>query len=245
MPDLPHRRRRQRPAWTEPIVQRLTPAIKVLVIADALLFFFYVLAAPAEPLMETHLGLGPGFFRGELWQPFTALFVHFHFLSFLFNMIGLWFVGAYIERTQGTRRFLMILFGAGVLANLAIAGVSHMSVYRAGYVTDGCSFAVLALFVAFGRLFGRTPAQMLPGLTLQARYISLILVLMSVAVDLARRDWPALAGTATAVVVGYLFVGGAGGLRELLDGIRARRLRRRYRVIEGGGGRRRGPKYLN
>ena len=250
MPDLPHRRRRQRPAWTEPIVQRLTPAIKALVIVEAFLFLLLLALYkhPAGAAMEAHLGLGPGFFRGEVWQPLTALLIHFpqSFLSFLFNLIGLWFVGAYIERTLGTRRFLILFFGAGVLANLAIAGVSHLSLYRSGYITDGCSFAVLALFVAFGRLFGRAPAQILPGLTLQARYLSLLLVLWAVVVDLARMDWPALAGTGTSVLVGYLLVGGVGGLRELLDRMRARRLRRRYRVIEGGGGgRRRGPKYLN
>jgi membrane associated rhomboid family serine protease len=249
MPDLPHRRRRQRPAWTEPIVQRLTPAIKALVIVDALLFFLLLAlyGRPAGAALEAHLGLGPGFFRGELWQPLTALFVHFphSFLSFVFNLIGLWFVGAFIERTLGTRRFLILFLGAGVLANLAIAGVAHLNLYGAGYVFDGCSFAVLALFVAFGRLFGRAPAQILPGLTLQARYLSLLLVLWAVVVDLLRGDWPALAGTLTCVLVGYLFVGGFSGFRAFLDGIRARRLRRRYRVIDGGGGRRRGPKYLN
>ena len=92
MPDLPHRRRRQRPAWTEPIVQRLTPAIKALVIVDALLFFLLLAlyGRPAGAALEAHLGLGPGFFRGELWQPLTALFVHFphSFLSFVFNLIG-------------------------------------------------------------------------------------------------------------------------------------------------------------
>jgi membrane associated rhomboid family serine protease len=244
MPDLPHRRRPQRPSWTEPIAQRLTPAIKVMVIASALLYALFVFVTEARPAMMAHLALGPGLFRGELWQPLTSLFVHFDLLGFVFNLIGLWFVGAYIERTQGTGRFLTLFLAAGVLSNLAIAAVAHTGAYRSGDVRDGCSFAVLALFVAFGRIFGRAPAQLLPGLVLQARYLALMFVGWGVVVGLVRRDWPGLAATAVASAVGYL-LGAGGSLRELIDGIRARRLRRRYRVIEGGAGRRRGPKYLN
>src|SRR3954447_15100977 len=125
MPDLPRRRSPQRPSWTAPIAERLTPAIKAMVIADALIFFFYVFAKSLQGPMREHLGLGPGLFRGEVWQPVTALFVHFDPIGFLFNMVGLWFVGAFIEREHGTRRFLALFFASGILANLAIAGLSY------------------------------------------------------------------------------------------------------------------------
>src|SRR6476661_8893228 len=125
MPDLPRRRPPGRPSWTQPIAERLTPTIKILVIADALLFFFYVFVREARGFMEAHLAIGPGLLHGEPWQALTSLFVHFDPLGFIFNLIGLWFVGAFIERTQGTRRFVTLFFTAGILANVAIAVVSE------------------------------------------------------------------------------------------------------------------------
>ena len=55
--------------------------------------------------IETHLALGPAALLGrpvpELWQLVTSLFVHLEPWSFFFNMLGLWFVGATIERQLG------------------------------------------------------------------------------------------------------------------------------------------------
>jgi membrane associated rhomboid family serine protease len=234
MPDLPPRRRPPvRPSWSQPIAERLTPAIKAFVIADAVIYALYVFVREARPAMMAHLALGPGLFSGELWQPVSALFVHFDLLGFVFNIIGLWFVGAFIERTQGTGRFVTLFLVAGVLANLALAGVNHLRPYRAGDISDGCSYAVLALFVAFGRIYGRAPAQVLGGLFLQARHLALIFVGWGVLASLLRADWGQLAATLTAAGVGYL--GAApGGLSEAWNALKVRRLRRRYRVIEGG-----------
>jgi membrane associated rhomboid family serine protease len=234
MPDLPPRRRPPvRPSWSQPIAERLTPAIKAFVIADAVIYALYVFVREARPPMMAHLALGPGLFSGELWQPMTSLFVHFDLLGFVFNLIGLWFVGAFIERTQGTRRFVTLFLTAGVVANLVLAGVNHLRPYRAGEISDGCSFAVLALFVAFGRIYGRAPAQVLGGLFLQARHLALIFVAWGVLASLLRADWGQLAATLTAAGVGYL--GAApGGLSEAWSALKVRRLRRRYRVIDGG-----------
>ncbi|HVZ88324.1 MAG TPA: rhomboid family intramembrane serine protease [Polyangia bacterium] len=244
MPDLPSRRRPTRPSWSQPIADRLTPAIKAFVIVDAILYAFYVFVREVRPVMEAHLALGPGLFRGELWQPVTALFVHFDLLGFIFNIIGLWFVGAFIERTQGTRRFVTLFLAAGVLANLTLAGVSHARLFRADAVFDGCAFAILALFVAFGRIYGRAPAQIVPGLVLQARQVALIFVAWGVVASLLRADWAQLAATLVATVVGYL--GAApGGFSEAWSALKLRRARRRYKVIDGGADRPPPKKYWN
>ncbi|HXJ20098.1 MAG TPA: rhomboid family intramembrane serine protease [Polyangia bacterium] len=246
MPDLPPRRRRSsRPSWSEPIAERLTPAIKAFVITDAILYAFYVFVREVRPAMIAHVALGPGLWRGEVWQLVTSLFVHFDLLGFVFNVIGLWFVGAFIERTQGTRRFVTLFLVSGVLANVALAGIAHLRTYQAGDVFDGCSFAVLALFCAFGRIYGRAPTQVLGALSLQARHLALIFVGWGVVASLLRADWAQLVATLVAAAAGYL--GAApGGLREAWGTFRMRRLRRRYRVLDGGASPPRPPKkYLN
>jgi membrane associated rhomboid family serine protease len=191
--------------------------------------------------MVAHLALGPGLFSGEIWQPVTSLFFHVDPLSFIFNLIGLWFVGATIERTQGRRRFIALFSTAGVLSNLAIAAVSQLSQRPA--VSTGCSYAVLALFVAFGRVFGGAQTQVFGGLYLRARTLAIIFVVWAAVMNLVQGDWAGLAGTVVTTAVGY-FVGAPGGLQEAWAALKARRHRRRYRVIEGGGGRPR-KKYMN
>jgi membrane associated rhomboid family serine protease len=229
MRDLPPRRRAPAPAWTRPIAERLTPTIKALVVIQTVVYLFYVLVREVRPLFEAHLALGPGMMRGELWQPFTAMFVHLNGLTFLFNLIGLWFVGAFIERTIGMRRFLTLFFVSGILAMAAMGLVMPFKTYALG---EGCTYAVLALFVAFGRMYNRAPAQILGGLVMQARYLSLILVGFAVVVDLVRGDWASLAATLVASMAGFALSGR--GLGDMMGLWRARRLRRRYRVLDGG-----------
>src|SRR4051812_3673832 len=109
MPDLPPRRRPPAsPAWMRPITERLTPAVKALVIVQTVMVCFYAVVREGRPFFVNHLALGPGMLHGEAWQPVTALFVHLDGLGYFFDMIGLWFVGAFIERQHGTRRFLQI-----------------------------------------------------------------------------------------------------------------------------------------
>lgn len=243
MPDLPPRRRSARPSWTQPITDRLTPTIKALVIANAFAYATYVFIREARPFIEAHLALGPRFFSGEIWQPLTSLFVHFDLISFIFNLIGIWFVGATLEQTQGTRRFLALFLGAGVLANLAIIGISRLRPFHAGDVFAGSSEAILALFVATGRIFGRAPTQVLGGLVLQARTLAAIFVGFFAFMALVRGDWAQLGGTIVATLVGY-FGAAPGGWSEAWTAFKTRRARRRYRVIEGGA-KRPPKKYLN
>ncbi len=230
MRDLPPRRRAPAPAWTRPITERLTPTIKALVVVETLVYFFYVFVERAQPLFKTHLALGPGMMQGEFWQPLTAMFVHLNGLTFVFNLIGLWFVGAFIERTIGMRRFLVLFFASGILGMVAMGLVLPFKPFSLG---EGCTYAVLALFVAFGRMYNRAPAQVLGGLVMQARHLSMILVGFSVVVDLARGDLASLAATLVASLTGFLLAGGK-GFGDIVSLWRARRLRRRYRVLDGG-----------
>jgi len=229
---------------------RLTPTIKTLIIVDTVIYFFYVVVRQSREFMEMHLALSAFIFRGELWQPVTSLFVHLDFLGFLFGMVGLWFIGGIIEKTQGTRRCVTLFLAAGVLANLVIAGGFLLLGSARLSFDDGTTFGTTALFVAFGRLYGRQSAQIWPiPISIQARYLVVILTGFLAAAFVTRGDWPHLAGLAVAVAVGF-FGAASGGFTELRtflaqarDVAKARRMRRRFGVIEGGG--RRPKKYVN
>src|SRR4051812_24360808 len=213
MPDLPRRRRPpQRPSWMEPIAQRMTRTITVLVVADTVLFFAYLFIDGLHPFIDRHLALGPGFLgRYELWQPFTALFVHVQFPSWILNLIGVWFLGT-LEMMQGRRRFLTVYLGAGVAANVAMGLVGRALGIEAPI--SSCSLANLAAFVALGRLFGRQPIQIVAGLFLQGRIMAALFVAFSLAFDLDQGfrlgDWRFVVGTLVASLFGFLLAAPGG-----------------------------------
>jgi membrane associated rhomboid family serine protease len=245
MPDLP-RRRPPSSSWAQPIRDRLTPVIKVLVIAQTVVFAFYGLVPPLALLITNHLALGPEFFAGEIWQPFTSLFVHADWVSWALDLVGLWFVGAFTERTHGQRRFLWLYFGAGVLSNLLMAAVAHFSTYQNGQIFFGPSGAIMALFIAFGRSYGRAQTQVLGTLFLEARTLSLLLLGFAVVSDIYRRNWAGLAGTLGAAAFGYFWAGGSPReLFQFLRGLMPRRGRRRYQVLDGGQAPPRRKTYIN
>jgi rhomboid protease GluP len=222
------------PYWMRPLTERLSPTITALVIINTLAFAFYAVVKPTRMFVEEHLALGPAVFqRLELWQLFTSIFFHLDGVAFLFGMVGLWFVGAAMERELGRTRFLLLFFLSAMLANLAFAVVS-LSQGRAELL-GGSSMAVLALFVAFGRVYNRTPARLLGNLVLEARTLTIILVAFALVSDLFRGSLPALAGDVVALVAGYVLSGGRGaGLSALLSRLRKRKPRRRFHLVEGG-----------
>jgi membrane associated rhomboid family serine protease len=224
------------PPWFRPVQDRLSPTITTLVVTNALLFALYAVVKPSHAFIENHLALGPTALQGrpipELWQVVTSLFIHLEPWSFFFNVLGLWFVGATIERQLGRTRFLTLFLVPAVLGNLVMAGVMRLT--GAEQLLAGCGLAVLALFVAFGRLYDRTPARILGGLVLEARTLVLILVAFALLSDLLRWSMVGLAGDVVALVTGYVLAGGRGaGLRELFTRF-GRRSRRRFSVVDGG-----------
>jgi membrane associated rhomboid family serine protease len=226
-------RRGPDPAWMRPITDRLSPAIRILIIIDAALFAFYAVVKEIQPFFDEHLALGPRMVAGEFWQPITSLFVHIDFINFAFNVIGLWFVGATIERNLGTRRFLLLFFACGMVANL-VQGTLSVVLGRP-QLFAGCGNAVLGLFVAFGTIFDRSPVRVLGGMVMEARILTAILIGFAFLADLTRGAWANLAADTVVVILGYALAGGRGeGLGRSWHAWRARRTRRRYQVLEGG-----------
>ena len=233
------------PYWMRPVTERLSPTITALVIVNTLAFAFYAVVRQSRMFVDAHLALGPSVFQGlELWQLFTSVFIHLDGVSFLFGMIGLWFVGATMEREVGRRRFLILFLLSAVLANLALATVSWF--LNDPLLTGGSNMGVLALFMAFGRIYNRTPTRLLGNLVLEARTLTAILVGFALLGDIFRGSMPALAGDVTALLAGYFLSGGRGaGLGELWQRLRKRKPRRRFQLVEGGRQEDRRSPYLN
>jgi len=234
------------------VAARMTPAIKAIVALNVIAFLVFLLVHEVRVAMLELLSVTPDL-RHAPWQPLTAMFLQdgrsgTGFFSLLLDVVALWFVGGDIERRRGTPRFLLLFFGSGILANVATALVARK--FGAVNIYMGPSTAILALFVAYGRLLGPVPVPLFGNFVVTATRIAQFWVVVALLMGLGARDAPGVAGTIVGVACGYLLAA-PGGLSSALEGWRARRARKRYQVLEGGaapprrGTGRRAQKYWN
>ena len=216
-----------------PITAGLTSTIRALLIANAVLFGAFILVRPLRTAMITHLAVGPGLFAGEIAadhgavRPFRDLVVHLHHDR---DLVG-WRL---VRADAGDAPVRGLYLTAGVLANVAFGLVAHLGYARS--VRRGIAGRAGAVRGVRSDLRQGADADC-RGLTLQARTIAMIYVAWSVVVCLSGSETavPELAATAVATAVGY-FGAAPGGFDALRDALKVRRLRRRYRVIDGGAG---------
>jgi membrane associated rhomboid family serine protease len=132
----------------------ISPAVKLLLITNVVLFFMNMIVGDA---MTLRLGLSPQavFEQMALWQPITYMFLHSTggIGHILFNMLALWMFGTELERTWGTRFFTKYYFitGIGAAATTMALGWFSDSVYYS--ITVGASGAIYGLLVAYAIYF--------------------------------------------------------------------------------------------
>lgn len=133
----------------------LTPAVKVLLIANVAMF----LASLAFPVLKLYFGLMPGAVLEQFawWQPVTYMFLHADIFHILFNMLALWMFGVELERMWGTRFFVKYYAVTGIGAALVTIAVSLLPFgfadHMYGAVTIGASGAVYGLLIAWALYF--------------------------------------------------------------------------------------------
>jgi membrane associated rhomboid family serine protease len=152
----------------------LTNAVKVLLIANGVVFLFQILFGRQ---LIAIFGLVPAsLFAGErLWQPFTYMFLHGGVWHILVNMFVLWMFGRDLEREFGEKFFFRYYFITGVGAGL---------IYSTFFIHSeipviGASGAIFGLLVAFALIFPERPITLLIffilPLTLKAKHLVILL----------------------------------------------------------------------
>jgi len=220
----------------------LTPAIKILVIANVGAYLLSLIA----PQLTLMFGLRPADVFGELrfWQPLTYMFLHGGIFHLLFNMLALWMFGVELERMWGTRFFARYYFvcGVGAAATTIVLALLPGSFGARLYypLTIGASGAVYGILLAYALYFPNRPIYMYMVFPIPAKYfvmimggISLLSAMGSTGDGLAHTTH--LGGLAA----GYLYL--KGGRMHLLSEIQYRylkwkinRTRRKFDVYSGG-----------
>jgi uncharacterized protein len=80
-----------------------------------------------------------------VWTFFTSMFMHAGFGHLFVNMISLMFIGGFVEKLIGKKRFLSLYFAGGLFAGLffvliALASGTDLNVYAVG--ASGAIFAL-------------------------------------------------------------------------------------------------------
>ncbi len=117
-------------------------AVWLLIVINLLLF----IATLIEQDLILLLGLAPASFWDRPWTLVTNLFIHASMWHILGNMITLYFFGGFLSRLIGTKKFLLVYFGGGILGNILYLLLAP-SPYSIAVGASGAIFALAGVLV--------------------------------------------------------------------------------------------------
>ncbi len=181
--------------------------IRKIILLTVAIFFIFLLLHWIAPALGTEIFLAAALtpssvMHGAIWQLVTYSFVSGGILQIAFDMLSLWFIGAYLETTYGTRWVTELYFISVVGAALTTIAVSythifHMTPHATTYGADGGIFGLLA---AWAVLMGDQKFILFPlPISIRAKYLVLVYILIALA--------SVISGPAGFVYIAYL--GGA------------------------------------
>ncbi len=98
------------------------------------------------------------------WTFVTSIFLHADFDHILYNMIGLFFFGAYLESRIDRKLFLIVFFSAGILGNISYMAIGPTSTLPAVGASGSVSGLMGALTILYPTLiiyYGFAPMPIL------------------------------------------------------------------------------------
>jgi membrane associated rhomboid family serine protease len=216
----------------------ISTALQALIGANVVVFVAQVLF----PVLTAVLGLHPAFVIHSfwVWQLATYMFLHGGVFHIVFNMLALWMFGAELERTWGTRYFLKFYFVTGIGAGVLTVLLSLLPFAFAQQLQDvniiGASGAIYGLLLAYAIYFPDRPILLIV-FWVPARLC--VTILGAVFASLSEAGGIANATHLGGLLVGYLYLKGAGG--DPLSDVKYRylkwkmnRLRKKFDVYSGG-----------
>jgi len=122
-----------------------TKTIIIINVAAFILFFILLNILDEMKLVRVTALMPSAILSGKaFWTIITSMFLHVGFSHLVFNMLSLYFIGNFVEKLIGRKRFLWLYFGAGIFAGIFFVLVS---------AATGTDLNVFAL-EASGAIFG-------------------------------------------------------------------------------------------
>jgi membrane associated rhomboid family serine protease len=212
----------------------------MIIIANVAMFLITLIL----PSIVLYLGLRPAdVIGGQVWQPFTYMFLHGGFFHILFNMLALWMFGVELERMWGSRFFTKYYFVTGLGAAATTLVLSFLpgsfgnQLYQS--LTIGASGAVYGVLLAYALYFPHRPIYMYFVFPIPAKYFVMIIGAISLLSSLGGPSGVAHFAHLGGLAAGYLYLKGVrvNLLAELQYRYlkwRINRMRRKFDVYSGG-----------
>jgi rhomboid protease GluP len=172
-----------------------------LIVLNVLAFVVEISMGKDETLYRFAL-LPTAVWDGEWWRMLSAMFLHVNFIHLALNMLGLYVLGEFVERTLGIRKYLIAYFFSGLGSMLTIA-VLTMLFNHPNNFTVGASGAIMGIV-------GATAAILLKGWLLEKSLLAakrlrsvLFIIGFQVVFDLSTPQISAV-GHASGLILGFL-----------------------------------------
>ena len=143
--------------------------LRWIIIINIVVFLltFFVIGLSGEGNIEKvfpYLALQPNaFFTGAIWTLLTSMFMHGNFTHLFVNMFSLFFIGSFVEKLVGRKRFFWLYMLSGLFAGLFFVflaylfGASDLGARIFGSLSISAVGASGAIFALAGLLAVLTP----------------------------------------------------------------------------------------
>ncbi len=157
---------------------RITEVVKNIIIINVIVYFAVKYLIPIPGIDRFFTLVSPGqeynvngiIYKFEPIQIITHMFMHGSEMHLLFNMMGLYFLGPWVESSLGPKRFFILYLSCGLFASIA------QMVFSGGMMV-GASGATYGVLAAFATMFPNVKLMLLfPPIPIKAKYMALGLI---------------------------------------------------------------------
>lgn len=139
--------------------------VTLILIITNVLFYIAILAlqqAYGDSVLQ-NIAIQPSFIlKGEkLWTIVSSMFMHGSILHLLVNMMSLLFLGSFLERLIGSKKFLFIYLLSGVIASLAFVFIAFAFNQDLSIPAVGASGAIFGIGGMLAVLTPRLPVYIM------------------------------------------------------------------------------------
>ncbi len=194
------------------MLDQLTPIVKGLLILNVALYFSDLLFFHSEITRFGAFSIGNAIFEKKIWEFITFQFMHGSVEHVLFNSLGLFFFGPFVERWLGSLKFLVFYLtcgvgGAAFFVLLAFMGILPAISFESSLV--GASAGIYGIIIAVAVLVPHLQVSLLfPPVTLSMRQLAITVIVVAVGVIAFRIGDNAggEAGHLGGAIVGYILI---------------------------------------
>ncbi len=161
----------------------VTPVVKWLLILNLGIYFLDLMSENKPMRQFGAFAVQSGIFEGRIWEFVTFQFLHAHLGHVLFNCIGIFFFGPFMERWWGSQKFLIFYLLCGVAGALFFTLLLYLGIVPGSLMSPlvGASAGIYGIFIGVAFVAPDLRVALLfPPIELSMRQLAMALMAISV-----------------------------------------------------------------